>query len=184
MRAGEIRKGNVLDHKDSLWLALDTQITYSGKRGAYVQVKLQNLMDQHIETVRFSTADNVKKEFLESRTMSYLYRSDTGYVFMEEATGEQIELPEDRVAEVAPYMGYNAEVEINFCKGQAVSIELPSSVVLEVTKTEPAIRGDTATSVTKPAEVETGLTVKVPGHIQQGEMIKVDTRTGQFLGRA
>jgi len=183
-RAGEVRKGNVIQHKDALWMVLDTQITYSGKRGAYVQVKMQSLEDQHIETVRFSTSETVEKVFVEAKSMMYLYRSGTGYVFMEEASGEQVELGEEMVQPVAPYLSYNAKAEIGFCKGRVVSVALPPSVVLEVVKTEPAVRGDTATNVTKPAELETGLVVRVPGHISEGEKVRVDTRSGDFLGRA
>jgi elongation factor P len=184
IRAGEIRKGNVIEHKGALWFVLDTKITYSGKRGAYVQVKMQNIADRHIQTVRFSTSDSVEKVFLESKTMTYLYQSGTGYVFMDEATGDQVEMEEAVAADIAPYLAYNAGVEINFCRGQVVEAQLPASVVLEVSKTDPAVRGDTATNVTKPAEMETGLVVKVPGHIQTGEKIRVDTRSGEFLGRA
>jgi len=89
-----------------------------------------------------------------------------------------------KMADAASYLAYNAEVAIELCKGKPVRVEMPASVVLEVTKTEPSVRGDTATAVTKPAELETGITVKVPGHIRQGEKIRVDTRTGEFLGRA
>lgn len=184
IRAGEIRKGNVIEFRDALWQALDTQITYVGKRGAYVQVKMQNLDDQHIETQRFSTSDNVERAFLESKTMTYLYGNPDSFVFMDPETGDQVEVDASKMEDVASYLAHNAEVAIRFCKGRPVRIEVPASVVLEVTKTEPALRGDTATGVTKPAEVETGITVKVPGHIRQGEKIRVDTRTGEFLGRA
>ena len=184
IEAGAVRKGNVIQYEGGLWLVLDTQVTSTGKRGAYTQIKMQSLDDQHIETQRFSTSDKIEKAFLEKRRMTYLYQDGAQYVFMEPESGEQIHLSEDRLEDVIPYMAYNAEVEIDFHEGRAVTVELPPSVVLEVTKTEPAVRGDTATGVTKPAEVETGLTVKVPGHIRQGETIRVDTRTGEFLGRA
>jgi elongation factor P len=116
--------------------------------------------------------------------MQYLYQDGPGYVFMDNKTGEQILIGPEVLADVLPYMAYNAEVQVQLNEGRAVSVELPPSVVLEVTKTEPAVRGDTATAVTKPAEVETGLVVKVPGHVKTGDRIQVDTRTGQFLGRA
>lgn len=184
IRAGEIRRGNVIEFRDTLWLVLDTQVTYTGKRGAYTQVKMQSLEDQHIETQRFSTSDSVEKAFLESRTMTYLYEDGRNLVFMDPETGDQIEVAEGKVEDIAPYLAHNADVEIRFCRGEPVQVDIPPSVVLEVTKTDPAARGDTATAVTKPAQVETGLTVKVPGHIRQGEKIRVDTRTGGFLGRA
>ena len=184
MRAVEIRKGNVIEFRDALWLVLDTQVTYVGKRGAYTQVKMKNLQDRHIETQRFSTSDNVEKAFVESRQMVYLYRDADSYVFMDPGSGEQVPIGEELLEDVASYLAYNAETAIDFCKGRPVEVRLPASVALEVTRTDPAVRGDTATGVSKPATVETGLVVKVPGHIRQGEQIRVDTRTGEFLGRA
>jgi len=184
MRAVDIRKGHVIQFRDALWLVLDTQVTYVGKRGAYTQVKMKNLQDRHIETQRFSTSDAVEKAFVESRQMIYLYRDADSYVFMDPGSGEQVSISEDLLEEAAPYLAYNAEAAVDLCDGRPVQVRLPASVVLEVTKTEPAVRGDTATGVTKPATVETGLVLKVPGHIRQGERIRVDTRTGEFLGRA
>lgn len=184
MRAGELRKGNVIEFRDALWRVLDTQVTSVGKKGAYVQVKMQNLSDQHLETQRFSTSDTVQKAFLESRSMTYLYRDADSFVFMDPKTGDQVQLGTGQMEGVFSYLAYNAQVEIRFCKGQPVQVELPPSVVLEVVKTEPAVRGNTATAVTKPAELETGIAVKVPGYVRQGEKVRVDTRTGEFLGRA
>jgi len=184
MRAGEVRKGNVIKFRDELWLVVDTRVAYVGKRGAYAQVKMQSLGDHHIETQRFSTSDDVEKAFLDSKTLTYLYCDGASYVFMDPETGEQFSVGEDMVEGAIPYLAYNAEVDVKFHDGQPVQVELPPSVVLEVTATEPAVRGDTATAVTKPATLETGTVVKVPGHIKQGETIRVDTRTGEFLGRA
>lgn len=184
IRATGIKKGYVIRHQDRLWEVLDTQHTSFGKKGAYVQVKMQRLEDGHIETVRFSSDDEVEKAFLTTRRMQYLYNDGAGYVFMDPETGEQFHLDEERVEEVLPYLAYNAEVEVSFHEGRPIGVELPPKVVLEVTHTEPAVKGNTATGVTKPAELETGLTIKVPGHIQTGEKVKVDTRSGEFMGRA
>ncbi|MFP4026268.1 MAG: elongation factor P [Candidatus Brocadiia bacterium] len=184
IEAGNIKNGNVIEYEGSLWVVLDTQVTYVGKKGAYSQIKMKNLDDKHIETERFSTSDKLKKAFLESRRMTYLYEDTAGYVFMDPDTGEQTTLDRDMMEGLVQYLPYNAEVQVEFYEDRAISIELPPNVELEVTDTDPAIKGDTATSVTKPATVETGLTVKVPGHIKQGEKIRVDTRSGEFLGRA
>ena len=184
MRAVDIRKGHVIEFEGALWLVLETQMTFTGKRGAYLQVKMQNVADQHIETQRFATSDNVEKAFLDSKTMTYLYRDGNSFVFMDPETGDQVQVDAKKTEGMSEYLPYNAEVSIRFCNGQPVQVELPTSVALEVTKTDPAVRGDTATAITKPAELETGITVKVPGYIRQGEKIRVDTRTGEFLGRA
>lgn len=184
VEAGSVRNGNVIVMDDKLWMVLDTQQTFVGKKGAYVQIKMKNLDNGHIETNRFSTSDKVEKAFVETRRMTYLYEDTAGHVFMNPETGEQVTISRDMLEDVLPYLAYNAEVDVDFYEDRPITVELPPSVELEVTKTEPAVRGNTATNVTKPAEVETGLTVKVPGHIEEGEKIEVDTRSGEFLGRA
>jgi elongation factor P len=184
IEAGSVRKGNVIEYENDLWMVLDTQQTFVGKKGAYVQIKMKSLGDGHIGTQRFSTSDKVEKAYVESRRMTYLYEDTAGHVFMDPETGEQVTIDRDMLEDVLPYLAYNAEVQVEFHGDRAVTVELPPSVVLEVTDTEPAVRGNTATSVTKPAEVETGLTVKVPGHVSEGDKIEVDTRNGEFLGRA
>jgi len=184
IRATGIKKGYVIGHQSQLWEVLATQHTSFGKKGAYVQVKMQRLQDGHIETVRFSSSDEVEKAFLTTRRMQYLYEDPSGYVFMDPETGEQHILDEGKVEDALPYLTYNTEVDVSFHEDRPIGLELPPKVELEVTKTEPAIKGDTATGVTKPAELETGLTVKVPGHIKQGEKVKIDTRSGEFMGRA
>ena len=183
-RAGQIKRGNVIKWRDQLWKVIDSQQTFVGKKGAYFQIKLQSIDGGRTVTERFSSTQQVEKAFLETRHMQYLYQDGSSYVFMDPGTGDQINIPEDALGEALPYLAYNAQVEVRLHEGKTVSVELPASVVLEVTRTEPAVRGDTATAVTKPAEVETGLSVKVPGHIKVGDRIQVDTRTGQFLGRA
>jgi len=183
-RAGQIKRGHVIEWRGRLWKVTDTQQTFIGKRGAYIQMKLQSLDDGHVETERFSSDQEVSKAFLESVRMQYLYQDGTSYIFMDPATGDQVPIGEELLSDQLPYLAYNTEVQVQFHEGKAVSVELPASVVLEVTHTEPAVRGDTATAVTKPAQTETGLTVRVPGHIKTGDRIQVDTRTGEFLGRA
>ena len=183
-KAVQIKRGHVIRWRDGLWKVTDVQQTFTGKRGAYYQMKLQNLADGHVEMQRFSSDDNVDKTFLEARRMQYLYQDGSSYVFMDAGTGDQVHVGEDVLADALPYLAYNAQLELQLHEGQAVGVVMPTSVVLEVVKTEPAVRGDTATGVTKPAEVETGLVVKVPGHVKLGDRIQVDTRSGQFLGRA
>lgn len=183
-KAVQIKKGHAIRWRDQLWKVADVQQTFTGKRGAYYQMKLQNLSDGHVEVQRFSSDDNVEKAFLEASRMQYLYQDGPSYVFMDPATGEQVHVGPEVLEDALPYLAFNAELELQLHEGRAVSAAMPASVVLEVVKTEPAVRGDTATGVTKPAEVETGLVVKVPGHVKTGDRIQVDTRTGQFLGRA
>ncbi len=184
VRATQVKKGNVIQWRGELWQVVDTQQTFIGKKGAYMQMKLRNLDDGHIETNRFASGDEVSKAYVQTRRMEYLYEDGVGYVFMDPETGEQMHIDRELLADALPYLTYNTQIEVQFHENRPIGIEMPPSVVLEVTRTEPAVRGDTATSVTKPAELETGLVVKVPGHIKTGEEIQVDTRTGEFLGRA
>ena len=116
--------------------------------------------------------------------MEYLYPDVGSYVFMDPKTGDQVHISEGLLRDVLPYLAYNAGVDVQLHEGRPVSVELPTSVVLEVTKTEPAVRGDTATTVTKPAELETGLVVKVPGHIKTGDKVRVATEDGSYVERA
>ena len=183
-KAVQIRRGNVIKFRDQLWRVTETQQTFTGKRSAYFQMRLRSLADGHVETERFNTDQNVEKAFLETRRMQYLYQDGNSYVFMEPNSGEQVHLGEALLEDVLPYLTYNAEVDVQFHEATPVAIEMPSSVVLEVTVTEPAVRGDTATGVTKPATVETGLVIRVPGHIKMGDKINVSTSTGEFQGRA
>lgn len=184
-RAVQIKKGNVIKWKGGLWRVTDSQQTFIGKRGAYHQMKLQSLSDGHVESERFSSDQEVEKAFLEIRKMQYLYQDGQSYVFMHADTGDQVNISGDMLEDVIPYMAYNADVDVHFHEGTAISVELPLSVVLEVTQADPAVKGDTATSVTKPVTLETGHVIgKVPGHIKTGDRIRVDTRTGEFLGRA
>lgn len=183
-KAVHIKKGNVVVWREDLWRVTGTQQTFTGKRGAYHQIKLQSLSDGHVETQRFSSDDNIEKAFLETRRMQYLYQDGPSYVFMNPATGEQVHVGENVLEEALPYLAYNAVLEVQIHEGKAVAVDMAASVVLEVTQTDPAVRGDTATGVTKPATVETGLVVKVPGHVKTGDRIQVDTRSGEFMGRA
>jgi elongation factor P len=183
-RASQIRKGYAIKWKDKLWRVTDVQQTFVGKRGAYYQMKLTNLDDGHLELQRFSSDEEIEKAFLESRTMQYLYKEGNTYVFMDPKMGEQISIDEDTLSDILPYLTYNGEVQVFTYEGKAVSVEVPASVVLEVVKTDPAVRGDTATTVNKPAELETGLVIKVPAHVKTGDRVQVDSRTGEFLGRA
>lgn len=184
VRAAQVKKGNIINWRGQLWRVTDIQQVFSGKRGAYYQMRLQNVDDGHVEQNRFSSGDDVQRAVVESRQMEYLYQDGPGYVFMDPQNGEQVHLAQNVLKDQLPYISYNAKVDVSFHEGRALSVELPSSVVLEVTHTEPAVRGDTATAITKPAELETGLVVKVPGHVKTGDKVQVDTRTGEFMGRA
>jgi elongation factor P len=184
VEATKISKGQVIFHNDALWRVLESTPAHIGKKGRYMQIKMKRLDDGHIETNRFSSDDDIETAYIETRKLQYLYPDGQTYVFMDPQSGEQYHLGQDVVEDALPYMTYNTEVKVEFHEDRPLRVNLPPSVVLEVTQTEPAVKGDTATDVTKPATLETGKVVKVPGHIEKGAQVKVDTRTGEFQGKA
>ena len=183
IQAGDVRKGNILEYKDSLWNVIDVQEAFVGKRGKYAQVKMKNLEDGHIETQRFATSEKIEKAHVDTRRLTYLYEDAAGYVFMKPDTGAQHILDPDLLGDQRDFLSYNMELDIVFYGERAVGVQMPPSVVLEVTRAEPAVKGNTATSVSRPVDLETGLTIKAPAHIGEGDRVRVDTRSREFLGR-
>lgn len=131
-----------------------------------------------------NTSDQIDPVFLDSRDSQYLYKDTLGYTFMDNENYEQFVLNEEVVGDVMQYITDNANVTVVFCDGEALTVQLPAVVELEVVETEPAARGDTVSNVQKPAKLSTGLEIKVPAHIKVGETVKVNTESGEFQGRA
>jgi elongation factor P len=184
MKLNEIRTGQVVRWNGQVWTIMEMEHVKPGKGPAYFQVKLKNLDRGGIVAQRMNTDADLDVLYTERRDMEYLYDDGAGHVFMDTESYEQVTLGNDVVEDAMPYVPHNASVSVFFIEGKPVSVDLPASVELQVTEAEHAVRGDTATNVTKRATTETGLVVKVPVHIKAGEKIKVDTRTGEFLGRA
>ena len=184
MNATDIRRGMVLNFEGDLFIVHDFTHITPGKGNAVVQTKLKNLKSGTIISRRFRSVANIDVVFLETKTMEYLYQDGSNYCFMDTETYDQIMFSNDVVGDVMPYLAPNAQVQVTFHEGQPVGVEIPAAVVLEVTQTEPGVKGNTVTNVFKPATLETGLDVKVPMFIDIGDKVKVDTRTGEFLERA
>lgn len=183
INATEIRKGIVIKVDNELYLVVDYQHITPGNWRGMVQVKLKSLKQGNVVQKRFRSTEKLEDIFLDQRTMEYLYKDGDNYCFMDLENYEQILLPEDVIADAIPYMKLNSQVKITFCEDKAISVELPPSVILKIVETDPGMKGDTVVNAYKPAKMETGLVVKVPLFINNGEEIKVDTRTGEFLGR-
>ncbi|MHC5019829.1 MAG: elongation factor P [Planctomycetota bacterium] len=183
MNATDIRKGQVITYEGELVVVLEAVHLTPGNKRGLMQVKMKSLKKGNSLTHKFRTNDNVDLAFLDKREMEYLYQEGESFVFMDLETYEQEYLQEDLVGDLMKYVKLNEKVKVTFCEGQAIGVDLPKSVTLEVTHTEPGFRGDTATNVQKPATVETGLEVKVPPYIEIGEKVKIDTETGKFLER-
>jgi len=183
INATDLRKGMMIKIDGELYLVVDYQHVTPGNWRGMVQTKLKSMKQGSIVQKRFRSTDKLEDVFLEHRTMEYLYKDGENYCFMDTEDYEQVLLPKEAVEDAMPYMTLNSQAKIAFYEGKALSVELPTSVSLKIVETDPGVKGDTVVNVYKAAKVETGLVVKVPLFINNGEVIKVDTRTGEFLGR-
>ena len=182
--AGDFRKGVTVEIDGNVWSIADFQHVKPGKGAAFVRTRLKNVMTGAVLERTFSPTDKYPLAHIETKDMQYLYSDGELYYFMDVDTYDQIPLNFDQVEDAIQYIKENDGVKIRFYKGSPFSVEAPNFVELTITHTEPGFKGDTATGTTKPATLETGAEIKVPLFIDEGEMIQVDTRTGEYLGRA
>ncbi len=184
MNANELRKGSIVRHKNQLWQAVEVTHRTPGNLRAFVQAKLRNLITGVHVTERFASTDEIEGAWLDKRKCEYLYLDhQSGPVFMDVETYDQFTLPKDVLGEAMSFIPPNTVVEVTFHEGKPLTVALPASVELKIVETEPGFRGNTVSGVFKPATVSTGLVVKVPMHISQGDVIRVSTETGEFLDR-
>ncbi len=155
-----------------------------GRGGANVRTKLKHIISGAVVEKVFSPDESFKPPDLERRKMQYMYEDGNELAFMDATTFDQISIPAENLGDAQYYLLENQEYVMLFLNNKAISVDLPASVILEVIETEPAVRGDTVSNVTKPAKLQTGLEVKVPLFVKQGDRLKVDTRTGEYLERA
>jgi elongation factor P len=184
MKATNIRKGNILRIDNVLWKVLVMDHVTPGKGPAHVQTKLRNLMDGTQTEKRFRSNDDLEKVALESKEMQYLYSDAQGFHFMDTETYDQAALSEDVVGDVIQYIVPDSVIKMEWFEGTPVGIDLPAAVDLKVIETMPGIKDATASAQRKPATTETGLVVQVPPFINEGEVIRVSTVDGSYLGRA
>jgi elongation factor P len=154
-----------------------------GKGGAFVRTKLKNLRTGRVLERTFRSGERLDEADVQDRRMQYLYQDSSGLVFMDTETYDQMSIPLERVGDAKAFLRENLEVDVILYKGNAINIELPAFIEAVVTKTEPGIKGDTASGATKPATIETGAVVLVPLFLKEGEKIRVDTRTGEYVER-
>ncbi len=179
----ELRKGIIIELDGKLYQVVDYQHVKM-KRTALARVRLRDLSAGHTIERSFQSDDKLVRARLESQPMQYLYNDGDVYHFMDTESFEQIEINRGRLGDALDYLKEGFTVEVSRYKGEVVDIELPVAVELEVTNTEPGFKGDTATGGSKPAKLETGLNIQVPLFINKGDVIKVDTRTGEYLERS
>ena len=182
--ATEIRTGNLIEFDKRVWRVLKCyHVHVGGRGGAFMQVEMKDVESGTKLNQRFRTDEKVERAFVESREMQYLYQEGENYVFMDKETYEQLTLPAEFLEGQAEYLLPNTDVLVNFYNERPIGLQLPASVVLTVTETEPTLKGATATGSYKPAKTETGLTVMVPPFVMEGEKIKVNTDTGEYMER-
>jgi elongation factor P len=179
----EFKKGLKIELDGVPYAIADFQHVKPGKGGAFVRTKLKSLLTGRVLDQTFRSGEKVKRPDLVEREMQYLYREGDRYCMMDNETYEQIMLPEDQVGEARLFLTENLDIKILFFNQQPVAVELPLFVQLEVAQTEPGVKGDTAAGGTKPAILESGVTIQVPLFINEGERVKVDTRTGTYMER-
>lgn len=179
----DLKKGVLITLDGKPYRVIDYSQKVMGRGGSIVNVRVKNLLDGSVIPKTFKGADKIEPAHVESRAVQYLYLDGGTYNFMDGQTFEQFELGDDVVGEAAPYLKEGNDVELQSYDGKVINVELPNNVFLEVTYTESVVKGDTTSSVLKDATLETGLVVKVPSFIKIGDIVKIDTRTGEYLER-
>ncbi len=179
----DIKNGIVLNIDGQLWSVVEFQHVKPGKGGAFVRTKLKNVMTGKVVDKTFNAGAKIETENVDRRDFTYLYNDGEGFVFMDVADYDQLTVSATTVGDAANFLLENQQVQIALNNGNPLYIELPASVVLEITYTEPGLQGDRSSAGTKPATVETGYEIQVPLFLETGTKVKVDTRTGDYLGR-
>lgn len=182
--ATEIRVADLIEWDKRIWrVAKCYHVHVGGRGGAFMQVEMKDIETGTKINQRIRTDEKIERTLVEPRDMIFLYQEGNDYIFMDQQNYEQLSLPQDFLEGQSEYLLPNADLQINFHHDRPIGIKLPPNVVLTVTETEPSLKGSTATSSFKPATVETGLVVMVPSFVTQGEKIKINTDTGEYIER-
>ena len=184
MNANDLRPGMVIRHNNELYSIHKAEHRTPGNLRAFVQARMRNLRTGAISDHRFRSTDSVERAILDETEMQYLYSDGDSYHFMNTASYDQVHLHKDVLGDRALYLVPDGMLKVVYYEGRPVDVALPATVDLKVVETEPGMKGASATNVTKPAKMETGLIVNVPPFIGEGEMIRVDTAEGTYLERA
>jgi elongation factor P len=184
IKASQVRRGNAIEFKNELYRVTDSVHVTPGKGPAMMQIKMKRISDGTNAEHRFRPEEYVEKATLITKEYQYLYHGGDHYTFMDLETYEQLHLDEEMLGDATNFLLPETIVQIQFYQGQSVGIELPASVEMKVTETEPTLRGATATGSYKPATLETGFVTQVPPFIETGEKIRIDTRDGKYMDRA
>lgn len=184
MPATRLRKGHLIKHNGELSRLLEVQHVTPGNLRGFVRAKMRNVRNGSLIDHRFRSEDVVDKAVLDEREMQYLYNDGTDYYFMDTSSYEQIHLSAEALGDSMQYLLPEATIKVEFFEGAPVGIELPQTVDLRVTDTVPGIKGATASAQVKPATLETGLVVNVPAFVNTGDVVRINTESGEYLSRA
>lgn len=180
----DLRNGTKVDMESGLWECLESQHQKIGRGGAKVVAKFRNLESGSIVEKTFNGGEKLQDVFIDYRPMQFLYREGDVFTFMDMETFEQPTIAREQIGDAARFLKPNTEVTVDYYREKPLKVTLPNVVELEVTETDPGIKGDTVSGGSKPAKLETGASVNVPLFVEQGQLVRVDTRTGEYLGRA
>ncbi len=182
--SGDLRKGAKLMYEGAPYIVVDFMHVKMGRGRPHVKVKMKGLLSGNVIEKSFLTTESFDQPDMESRMMQFLYVQDDEYVFMDSKTYDQIGVKTETLGDSHWYLMENEEYSVLLYEGNPISVDLPASVILTVIESEPAVKGDTVSNITKPAKVETGLQIKVPPFVKEGDKVKIDTRTGEYIERA
>lgn len=176
-------KGLKIEYEGNIWEIVEFSSSKVGRMGAIVTTKLKNIVNGAVQEKKFRSGESFEVPDIERKNMQFLYKDDMGFHFMDTENYEQISFNEEQVGDTEKFMKEQQEVEVQIYQGKPIGIELPTSVEFEITYTEPGVKGDTVSSTTKPATIETGATINVPLFVNMGDRVKVDTRNGNYIER-
>lgn len=179
----EFKKGLKILYDGEPYMIVEFQHVKPGKGGAFVRTRIKSLVTGNVLDVTFRSGEKVELLELEEKRMQFLYREGTRYYFMDQNTFDQLFIEEEYLGDARYFLTEGLVINVSFFRGNPIGVELPNFVDLKVVKTEPGLRGDTAQSPTKPATLETGYTLQVPLFVNEGDIVKIDTRTGEYIER-
>ena len=180
----DFRRGLKIEYNKDPFEVVEFQHVKPGKGAAFVKTRIKNLLTGNVIDINFRSGDKFERPDLEEKEMQFLYKDGNDYYFMDNETYEQVFINEENLGDKKGFLQENINVSILFYKGKAIDLVLPNFVILKIVKTDPGVRGDTASGGSKPAELETGYVVNVPLFLNEGDLIKIDTRTGEYVERA
>ena len=182
--SNDFRPGTTIEYDGAIWRVIEFMHVKPGKGAAFVRTKLKNIRTGGVKETTFRAGEKVARARIDNRQMQYLYTDGSNYTFMDSETFEQMNIPADQLEYELNFLKENMNCIVVLYEGEAIGVDLPNTVELEVAETEPGIRGDTATGGSKPAKLETGYSVQVPFFINQGDRLIIDTRSGLYVSRA